>query len=652
MWSFPLSGAEDSNRRPKLDEFFKSQQPTTSVVREALQNSLDAKDRTQEEPVRVRFTISSHPWDRVREFLETTDSGLTVNSHTSSNDLGGFAEDLEGKDIRCLAIEDYGTKGLTGSIDKEEARSGSNFVGFWWNEGITGKGKGTRGNHGVGKTTLTRVSALSSFLAVTKRFDDSQTFLIGFCNLPFHQIDGRSYLGHARYGERITEGAAAKFVPIDDAATIELFVERFGLDRSQTGLSVLIPAVDDDVQHDTILAAALEDYYWPIMQGELEVEICDAITDTTTKITSRTIGEAAARIDNASNSENVAHLIDAARLVANMRAGSDPNYFRGIEPEDLNDGSLKPLRISRKCFTDQNLTRMKDQFARGKLIGVQFIVDIDPVDEDDQVRGTFDVFLRKQTESGSSAISQFIRQGIIISEQTPGINGKYDLCFVIAEDQDMSDYLGAAEGPAHTKWLLGTLRENRRYRSDVPLRLVMNAAAELFRVLEGDDEDKDKLENYANDIFSISRPATGKTSKKAKSGPRKKSEKPAVPPPPAPVELIRTDKRQDGTGFSIRAVDNIDEAMDENDLAFPFRVKVEAAYLSVRGNARSFRDYSEIDFAFGRDVDVEVDGNGTASILSAEKNEAEVEMTGAGFEVVIKGFDSNRDVLVRTKVLA
>ena len=183
MWSFPLSGAEDSNRRPKLDEFFKSQQPTTSVVREALQNSLDARDREQDGPVRVSFRISEHSWKKVRKFLKTTDDGVTVNSHTSSDDLGGFAEDLGGKPVRCLAIEDYGTKGLTGSIEKDEARSGSNFVGFWWNEGITGKGKGTRGNHGVGKTTLTRVSALSAFLAVTNRQTDDQTFLIGFCNL-------------------------------------------------------------------------------------------------------------------------------------------------------------------------------------------------------------------------------------------------------------------------------------------------------------------------------------------------------------------------------------------------------------------------------------------------------------------------------------
>jgi hypothetical protein len=59
----------------------------------------------------------------------------------------------------------------------------------------------------------------------------------------------------------------------------------------------------------------------------------------------------------------------------------------------------------------------------------------------------------------------------------------------------MSDYLGLAEGPAHTKWLLGKLNEHKKFKSDWPLRFAMDAARELYRILVGEDEEKDKLEN-------------------------------------------------------------------------------------------------------------------------------------------------------------
>ena len=77
---------------------------------------------------------------------------------------------------------DGATTGLVLVSDKNNALSGSNFVGFWWNDGISGKGKGSSGSHGVGKTTLTRISGMSLFLAVTKRSDDDRRFLLGFAN--------------------------------------------------------------------------------------------------------------------------------------------------------------------------------------------------------------------------------------------------------------------------------------------------------------------------------------------------------------------------------------------------------------------------------------------------------------------------------------
>lgn len=213
MWSFPKAGPEHSNSSSKLNEFFNDQDASTALVREAVQNSLDAAlDRTK--LVRVRLSLDSFHWETLEPFLQTGQIGETVDNHLSSNDLGKFAESFAGRELRCLIIEDEGTKGLIGETDKNNALSGSNFVGFWWNDGISGKGKGSSGSHGVGKTTLTRISGMSLFLAVTKRHDDQKRYLLGFANLPYHRVNGNSYLGYGRFGQSVHESGDEKFMPL------------------------------------------------------------------------------------------------------------------------------------------------------------------------------------------------------------------------------------------------------------------------------------------------------------------------------------------------------------------------------------------------------------------------------------------------------
>ncbi len=111
MWNFKKSDPLDSNRKSKLDEFFSSQNAATSVVREAIQNSLDAPlkdEHGKDSKVCVNFTLSERPWADFEKFITTTDAALTLDSHTSCNDLDHYAKSFKGKKLRCLAIEDYG----------------------------------------------------------------------------------------------------------------------------------------------------------------------------------------------------------------------------------------------------------------------------------------------------------------------------------------------------------------------------------------------------------------------------------------------------------------------------------------------------------------------------------------------------------------
>ena len=647
MWVFPKSGPFDSNRKSKLDEFFSAQNAATSIVREAIQNSLDAVRDRAEAPVHVRFTLSEHDWDDIEQFVSTEDSGCTLNDHTSCNDLGSYAEDYEGQRIRCLAIEDYGTNGLTGSTDKDKALSGSNFVGFWWNEGITGKGRGTLGNHGVGKTTLTRVSGMSTFWALTKRSDDDRLFLVGFSNLPFHQLNNFSYLGYGRFGETADDGAS--FLPIENGSTIGSFARTFGLDRSDYGLSVLIPAVSNNIEHGSILEAVLEDYYWPILRGDLTVSIRDKISDQESHIEAESLDDAIALLKDKAKAAQTALLIERAKCVIKMKEGH-PNYLLGIQPiVEGDDEKSKRAVLKASCFTKDNLNLIKDQFEKGNMVGVRFSVELVP-SEGEAVTGIFEVFLQAASDDLRNGISQFVRNGIIISEQRDNITGGFGCCFVIAEDREMSDYLGMAEGPAHTKWLIGKLNEQKKYKSDWPLRFAMDAARELYRILVGEDEEKDKIENFAADIFSITKPSSGPTDSPKTKKKGKKTDKPTPPKPERAIELVRIDREDAKTGFSVVPVKSLGDVMATEGLSFPLTIQLQAAYLSVSGNARSFKDYTPIDFDFASSIEIEVTPTEAAKINTREGNKLEVEVYEPNFHIEVSGFDKRRDLLIKTNL--
>jgi len=647
MWRFPRSGPEDSNKSSKLDEFFASQNPTTSIVRESLQNSLDAKPDARGGPVRVRFTLSERNWADLEPWIGTNEDGLTLNTHTASEDLEQFKADYRGQTFRCLTIEDYNTDGLTGDTDKDAARSGSNFVGFWWNEGITGKKSGTSGSHGVGKTTLTKLSGMSSFLAVTKRRDDDRVFLLGFSNLPFHQLSGSSYLGYGRFGVMEGNGDTEHLMPIEDPPAIEQFNKAFDIERSDYGLSVLIPAVDDRVKSASVAAAVLEDYYWPILKGLLIVEVVDKEVGAVQVIDAasvdqriRELGDPARRLQS---------LVEKARQVIAMQ-GKHPNFFQGIEPKTSNtpNGATR-YSLTAECFAEENLEKMREEFEKGNMIGVSFPVPLEPNGGPNK-RGLFEVFIEPDTGKGSDRIEQFIRKRIVISRQKTNIAGKYGACFVVVEDLDMSDYLMLAEEPAHTNWTFRLLNEKKKYKSDAALRFAMSAASELHRILIGDDEEQDTLENVAEDIFSINKPSdeSGKQSRKPKHPERTKEKE--VDPKPASVPLIRVERLDDGTGFEVLPVKQFSQIAADQKVSLPIRITVRSAYLSVRGNSRSWKDYSPIDFGFGDNIEMNIEPISAGDIISASENEFVVEVNDEDFVVKSSGFDPHRDLLIKTTI--
>ena len=136
-WRFRKMSLSEQNRNPVESEFFNRDDPVGALVREAIQNSLDALDPDGDGPVRVRFYIKCEgemlPADRRAEWLNGLDPHLSATSiEYRSTPANGMP---------FVTVEDFGTRGLWGStLAARKSELGSNredFYYFWRNVGMS-----------------------------------------------------------------------------------------------------------------------------------------------------------------------------------------------------------------------------------------------------------------------------------------------------------------------------------------------------------------------------------------------------------------------------------------------------------------------------------------------------------------------------------
>lgn len=114
-----------------------------ALVREVIQNSLDA--HSGNEPVKVRFNIQNLAdiGDQAIEMLREKIEPLRPNFEACNVSIPNE------RAIQVLTIEDFNTKGLTGSVDQKEPKE--NFTNFWRVVGKLKKEGQQGGTWGFGK---------------------------------------------------------------------------------------------------------------------------------------------------------------------------------------------------------------------------------------------------------------------------------------------------------------------------------------------------------------------------------------------------------------------------------------------------------------------------------------------------------------------
>ncbi|MGH7740539.1 MAG: hypothetical protein ACRENS_00800, partial [Candidatus Eiseniibacteriota bacterium] len=574
-WHFRVQQPNEKVRNPISSEYFDEEiidRPAQALVREVIQNSLDA--RAGQGPVRIRFYVSGDHGaldaDRAAHWLGHAWPHLTARD----SGLRGIPVTPE----RCpfLVVEDFGTIGLEGD-PTEWHRNGSeeknHFFAFFRAEGVS-ENTGGRGKWGVGKTVFPRSSRINAHFGLTQRQSDGRRLFMAQAVLRYHSLDTVPYASDGMFGEL---GPESLVLPIEDPVTHAEFQHDFRVRRNEPGLSVVVPYCDTEITGEAIRQAVAREYFHPILTGKLEVIV-----------------------ESHESTPPVVHL-DAGTLLDAISSGGDwlgDDLRSTIDlavwahtlPEDqivrlapsATDG---PPEWSRALFPIGVLEQAVGRFTRGERLALRVPVSVQTSSGETRT-SHFDLFL-EQDLSGRGSPPVFIRNGIIIPKALERrVRGHHLRALVIIEDRPLATMLGDAETPAHTQWSHKTQNFMDKYRyGQTCLDFVRSAPKQVAEILTNAREQRDRLAladffpkpPEEEEQFETARPRP-----KDKRGP---SPEPGPKPPrPAPSPLVVD--QIDG-GFTIRRGDRV--------ALLPARIEVRVAYDRARGNPLS--KYHKADFA-------------------------------------------------------
>ncbi len=239
-------------------------------------------------------------------------------------------------------------------------------------------------------------------------------------------------------------------LPVSDREFVQAFCRSFSLDRTGTGLSIVVPYVRSEVTLNSLATAVIEQYFLPIIAGRLEIEVCENRNRIT--ISRATISDVIDQLSwpaaGTSSKQEMSALIDLARWQVDLR----PEEYVSMNPI----GPEPPYEISRDHFPDTTIQRVADEYALNHRVALRIPVRIRPTGqgvEEDHVR----VILEHDDTLRVSNVPH-LRSGINVSRmRSAGERGVRGLLIVGNELETqgaLDKLLQASEGPAHINWEL------------------------------------------------------------------------------------------------------------------------------------------------------------------------------------------------------
>ena len=650
-WRFARMAPAEINQNPVQGEFFTAASDLPErFVREAIQNSLDAKAGTA--PVRVRFAFSDAPLPATdaRRYLEGIDEhlGATVERPDAvvegrmigMDELAAArnARALLNGDMHYLAVEDFGTTGLTGGIHANEAlEEGNDFWGFFRSVGISPKGDDKGGSWGLGKWVFPDASKLNIFIGLTRRAGDGDTLLMGQAVLKTHSVEGIKYPSYGAYAAH-DDAEDHEWLPLPerDGDFVERAQRDFDLQRgADSGLSVIIPHPKDELTADAVARAVLTQYFLPIVRGALIVEI--AAEGAVQRIAAETIEDElevvdAVRSDEQKRDDESAESLRKAVLLAKWAiVRHDDDLIR-----------LTATTKSGDLLKEQDIEALRERFAAGEPLAFELSTNADHR-ERGRTDAAFRVFVERDDDLDEGH-DYFVRGHLRIPAMDHIGHLRARALIVVEQDSELGHLLRDAEGPAHVSWDPHAQRLRDRWRGGYGrVQQVRRAAPLLLQPLI--ELPKQQLRSLLADLFPAQLPKETAPASTGEDVPGAGSADSEAPTPPRSRDPIIISNIQGG--FSVRSNSTL-----ENRPRLAGSIwRLEFAYDVARGGQNTpFTRFRQAvkegspDFSL-RTGELRVVYEGCTPTNRSE-NEIDVAIDADKFQISIAGFDG-RDVVTR-----
>ncbi|MGC3938745.1 hypothetical protein ACOTTU_13150 [Roseobacter sp. EG26] len=565
-----------------------------ALVREVIQNSSDAG--SEDAPVKVSFRLKTLSSDQSSQ-LDGRFQDLLP--HLKACGLGVPEEDL----TRVLVIEDYNTRGLTGSFVELDK---GNFDNFWRAVGESEKTGQKGGRWGLGKLVYSSSSKISTFFGLTVRSNDSGPSVMGQAVLKNHSIDNVFFPAHGFWFDGRSDNGLQLQLPVQNIKEVAQFKALFGVERTdQKGLSVAIPYLIDSITDATILAGVVNNYYFPILAGRLEVEVGDVL------VNSATFMDVAANVGKTGPSVP----FEFVNEISN-----------GLGSQEVTEAlaTIGDTRLSSQHLSTEQVETMKAAFSGGGLVHLRVPVVLKPKGNTEKT-GKIDLFVRALAEE-EAPFSLFARGPITLPGERH-FAGAVARGAMIANDDVVAEFLGDAENPAHTAWNSNAEKLNANW--DHPkktLSAIRQSLRDLYNMIADQKETQD--DDALIDFFSIADKAQASTGKK------KRIKKPTVDIEPREA-AIRI--RPVTGGFEILS------GPGAQKWTFPKRIRVRMAYDMI--GADPFKRVSVFDFDLNNTKKLTFETT-NGEIKIAKANILFFDVTEADFLLKASGFDVQRDLIV------
>lgn len=269
------------------EEIFRggSEEMATSVTRELIQNSIDAKNPSASGPVHVEFdlkkmSVTDIPdHENLARHIRAAAKGMNVDKNNKR--LSNVLESFENGMIPVLRVGDYNTTGLTGSESKSDL--GSPLGALTRGNGISAGKNDAGGSFGVGKSAGLAASSLRTELWTTRTIDSSESILAGLSYLATHDDPGNPNIPDDR---RMADGHFILKNDTDDFHYFRAPSIRIGPFDARvlpgTDTYILGYLDDGDTNLEHIRHAVVDNFMAAIYRGELVVTIGEWTLDRTT----------------------------------------------------------------------------------------------------------------------------------------------------------------------------------------------------------------------------------------------------------------------------------------------------------------------------------------------------------------------------------